>query len=150
MKIAIGCDHAGLELKEVIVKELEQLGIDVLDVGTHNCDSVDYPDYGKMVAQKVSGGDVQRGVLICGTGIGMSIVANKFKGVRAALCHDHNTAIMSRQHNDSNIMVLGSRVISKELAVEMLHLWLDTPYEGGRHQQRLQKLKHIEDSTKHG
>ncbi|MBF0519383.1 MAG: ribose 5-phosphate isomerase B [Nitrospirae bacterium] len=148
MKIAIGCDHAGLQLKEAIKTELARLGLEVADVGTNSCDSVDYPDFGQMAAKMVSSGKAQRGILICGTGIGMSIVANKFSGIRAALCNDVQTAILSREHNDSNVLVLGARVTAQELALEMLRVWLDTPYEGGRHQRRLQKLKNIEDSVK--
>ncbi|QWR77582.1 ribose 5-phosphate isomerase B [Candidatus Magnetomonas plexicatena] len=150
MKIAIGCDHAGLQLKEAIKIELERLGHEASDVGTNTCDSVDYPDYGQMAAQMVSSGKANRGILICGTGIGMSIVANKYSGIRAALCNDVQTAVLSRQHNDSNILVLGARVTAQELALKMLHVWLDTPYEGGRHQRRLQKIKNIEDSVKDG
>ena len=144
MKIALGCDHGGWELKNIIEGVLKSLDIEVVDMGTGNEDSVDYPDYGEKVAEAVSHGEVDRGIAVCGTGIGMSIVANKYPGVRAALCHDSFTARMSRLHNDSNILVLGGRVTGREVAVEMLKQWLATPFEGGRHKRRLDKIDHIE------
>ena len=144
MKIALGCDHGGWELKNIIEGVLKSLDIEVVDMGTGNEDSVDYPDYGEKVAKAVSHGEVDRGIAVCGTGIGMSIVANKYPGVRAALCHDSFTARMSRLHNDSNVLVLGGRVTGREVAVEMLKQWLATPFEGGRHKRRLDKIDHIE------
>ena len=144
MKIALGCDHGGWELKNIIEGVLKSLDIEVVDMGTGSEDSVDYPDYGEKVAEAVSSGQVERGIAVCGTGIGMSIVANKYPGVRAALCHDSFTARMSRLHNDSNILVLGGRVTGREVAVEMLKQWLATPFEGGRHKRRLDKIDHIE------
>lgn len=144
MKIALGCDHGGWELKGIIEGVLKSLDIEVVDMGTGNEDSVDYPDYATKVAEAVSKGAVDRGVAVCGTGIGMSIVANKYPGVRAALCHDSFTARMSRLHNDSNILVLGGRVTGREVAVEMLKQWLATPFEGGRHKRRLDKIENIE------
>ena len=144
MKIALGCDHGGWELKDAIAAELKSLGIEVVDMGTENEDSVDYPDYAARVAEAVSGGSVDRGIAVCGTGIGMSIVANKYPGVRAALCHDSFTARMSRLHNDANVLVLGGRVTGREVAMEMLKQWLATPFEGGRHERRVKKIAEIE------
>jgi ribose 5-phosphate isomerase B len=147
MKVAIASDHAGLELKAEIHRLLKERQIEPLDLGTDNADSVDYPDYGTLVAQAVSSGRVQRGILICGTGIGMSIVANKFSGARAALCHDIQTARTSRQHNDANILVLGGRVLEDKTALEMVGVWLETPFEGGRHARRVPKISEIEKKT---
>jgi ribose 5-phosphate isomerase B len=147
MKIALGCDHGGLELKNYVEATLKALDMEVIDMGTMSEDSVDYPDYAAKVAMAVSGGAADLGVAICGTGIGMSIVANKYPGVRAALCHDSYTARMSRLHNDANILVLGGRVIGREVALELLKLWLATPFEGGRHQRRLDKIKDIEKAV---
>jgi len=145
MKIALGCDHGGWELKEAIAATLKSLDIEVLDMGTESEESVDYPDFASKVAGAVSTGKADRGVTICGTGIGMSIVANKFPGVRAALCHDSFTARMSRLHNDANILVMGGRVTGREVALDMLKQWLATPFEGGgRHQRRLDKIADIE------
>ncbi|MCG6552973.1 MAG: ribose 5-phosphate isomerase B [Candidatus Magnetominusculus sp. LBB02] len=146
MVIAVGCDHAGVELKGQISGLLRGEGIEVRDVGTNSSASVDYPDYGAKAAEAVSKGQVDRAVLICGSGIGMSIVANKYKNVRAALCHDVVTARLCRQHNDANILVIGSRVIAEELAAEILKTWLYTKYEGGRHDARLKKISKIEES----
>ena len=144
MKIALGCDHGGWELKSIIEGVLKTLDIEVVDMGNGSEESVDYPDYGLKVAEAVSKGRVDRGIAVCGTGIGMSIVANKYPGVRAALCHDSFTARMSRLHNDSNVLVLGGRVTGREVAVEMLKQWLATPFEGGRHKRRLDKIDEIE------
>ena len=144
MKLAIGADHGGFELKNEIVGFLKKIGkIEVIDFGTAGPDSVDYPDYGKKVSEAVSNGQADRGILICGTGIGMSIVANRYPKIRAALCHDHFTAKMSRQHNDSNILVMGERVIGRGVACEIVQTWLDTEFEGGRHQLRLDKIGKI-------
>lgn len=147
-KIAIGSDHAGLELKNMIKSLLSGLGIVAVDYGTGDVSSVDYPDFGEKVARAVSTGEIRRGILICGTGVGMSIVANKFPGVRAALCHDTFTARMSRLHNDSNILVLGSRVIKEETAEEIVRTWLETPFEGGRHERRIDKITTLEKRIK--
>jgi ribose 5-phosphate isomerase B len=143
-KIAIASDHAGLDLKNKIIKFLQETGQPVSDLGTHNRDSVDYPDYGIPVAQAVSEGKIERGILICGTGIGMSIVANKFPGVRAALCYDPFTAKVSRLHNDANVLVLGERVLEEKTALEIVRLWLATGFDGGRHERRLAKINEIE------
>ena len=119
------------------------MGIAVTDVGTHSEASMDYPDTGKIVAQQIASGEHDRGILICGTGLGMSMVANKFPHVRAALCNDLFSASMSRRHNDANILVMGGRVIGDILALEILRTWLETPFEGGRHQRRLDMFDHI-------
>jgi ribose 5-phosphate isomerase B len=142
--VIIGCDHAAFPLKEKIKAYLEGLGIPVEDVGTDSEQSVDYPDFGIRVARRVSGGDPGRGILLCGTGIGMSMVANRFPGVRAARCGGVFDAAMSRRHNDANILVLGGRVIGEALAMEIVRTWLETPFEGGRHQRRLDKFDRIE------
>ncbi len=144
MKIAIGSDHGGFELKEVLKALLTSQSVDVMDLGTTDEASVDYPDFGIRVSEKVSKGEVERGVLVCGTGIGMSVVANKFPRVRAALVHDLFSARFSREHNDSNILVLGGRVIGKDLAKEIVQVWLNTPFAGGRHQKRLDKIAALE------
>ena len=144
MKIAIASDHAGRELKKEIVTFLKEKAMDVIDYGVDNPESVDYPDYGIKVAGAVSKGIVDMGILSCGTGIGMSIVANKFPNVRAALCTDIFTARMSRMHNDANVLVLGGRVIDKVIALSMVDAWLKTGFEGGRHQQRLDKIRNLE------
>ena len=144
MKLAIGCDHAGLSLKNVIAGILEQQGIELKDMGTNSEESCNYPDYGERVSEAVSNGSVDRGILVCGTGIGMSIVANKFPGVRAALCSEDYSAKMSRLHNDSNILVLPGRIINEDTAKEIIKIWLETDFEGGRHQGRLDKIKAIE------
>src|SRR3970282_249545 len=136
MKIAIASDPAGRELKEEIVSFLKEKGIEVIDYGVDNPESVDYPDYGIKVAGAVSKGLAGMGILSCGTGIGMSIVANKFPNVRAALCNDLFTARMSRLHNDANVLVLGGRVIGKDLAAEIVKVWLTTDFEGERHSKR--------------
>ncbi len=140
-KIAIASDHAGVELKAAINEVLEAEGLAVLDLGPDNPgQSVDYPDYGKAVAKRVSNGELKRGILICGTGIGMSIVANKYPGVRAALVHDRFTAEAAKEHNNANILVLGARVVTVDLAKELVLLWLKTGYAGGRHQRRIDKI----------
>lgn len=144
MKLAIGCDHGGFELKEEVLKFLKtRADIQVSDLGPGGKDSVDYPDFGAKVSEAVSGGSADRGILICGTGIGMSIVANRYPKVRAALCHDHFTAQMSREHNDANILVMGERVLGKGVALEIVQTWLDTAFAGGRHQLRLDKIMKI-------
>ncbi|MGB9710240.1 MAG: ribose 5-phosphate isomerase B [Thermodesulfovibrio sp.] len=144
MKVAIGSDHAGFELKETVSHMLKNIGYEVVDMGTGSSCSVDYPDYAEAVAKAVSEGAVERGILICGTGIGMSIVANKFKNVRAALCNDLFTAKMSRLHNDANILCIGGRVVGKDLAMEIVNVWFNTSFEGGRHIRRLEKINLIE------
>ena len=148
MKIGIGCDHAGLELKLEIISVLNDKGIECIDYGTNGPQSVDYPDFGEKVSEAVSTGKIDRGILICGTGIGMSIVANKFPGVRASLCNDLFAARMSRLHNDANILVMGGRVIGKDLAKEIVRVWFSTDFEAGRHTNRLGKIVTIEGKIK--
>jgi ribose 5-phosphate isomerase B len=151
MTIAIGCDHAGFELKKEIISLLDDLHIECIDYGTEGPQSVDYPDFGEKVSDAVSSGKIDKGILICGTGIGMSIVANKFPNVRASLCNELFTAKMSRLHNDANILVLGGRIVGKDLAKEIVRVWVSTNFEGERHRARLKKITLIEDRlTKHG
>jgi len=151
MTIAIGCDHAGVELKKELLSLLNNLHIQYVDYGTDSPESVDYPDFGEKVSEAVSSGRIAKGILICGTGIGMSIVANKFSGVRASLCNDLFTARMSRLHNDANILVIGGRIVGKDLAQEIVKTWVSTPFEGNRHCRRLDKITKIEERlTKHG
>jgi len=140
MKIIIGSDHAGYSMKERVKAHLSERDIQVEDVGAHSEESVDYTDFGKKVAQKVSDGTFDRGILICGTGLGMSMVANRYRGVRAALVNDLFSAIMSRRHNDSNILAMGGRLIGDTLAFQLVDTWLETPFDGGRHQGRLEKM----------
>jgi ribose 5-phosphate isomerase B len=140
MKIAIGSDHGGFELKEKIRGLLIELGHEVLDLGCYSLDPVDYPVQGREVAKSVASAQCERGILVCGTGIGMSLVANRIPGVRAALCHDIFTARMSREHNDSNILCMGGRVIGPGLAEEMVKVWLITPFKGGRHSRRINMI----------
>ena len=138
--IIIGSDHAGYALKEKVKSFVAEKGIELEDVGTYSEDSVDYPDFGIKVASNVSQGIFQRGILICGSGIGMSMVANRFGNVRAALCNDLFSAIMCRRHNNANILVMGGRIIGEALAMEIVKAWLETGFEGGRHQGRIDKL----------
>ena len=144
MKVAIGCDHAGMAMKNQLTPILEELDIELEDFGTKSEESCDYPDYGEKVSDAVSKGSVDRGILVCGTGIGMSIVANKFPGVRAALCSEDYSAKMSRLHNDANLLVLPGRIIDSNTAGEIVTTWFKTEFEGGRHQRRLDKIKAIE------
>lgn len=148
MVVAIGCDHAGVELKEELKAHLKDMTVEVRDFGTVGPLSVDYPDFGELVSVAVSKGEADRGILICGTGIGMSIVANKFPGIRAALCSEPFSAKMSRLHNDSNILVIGGRVTGSALAVEITRVWMETPFEGGRHQKRLDKIASVEEKIR--
>jgi ribose 5-phosphate isomerase B len=140
--IVIGSDHAGYALKEFIKAYLTDLHLTVEDCGANSEASVDYSDIGLQVAQKIAAGN-GRGILICGTGIGMSMAANRINNVRAALCNDIFSAVMSRRHNDANILVMGGRVIGTELAKEIVRVWLETPFEGGRHQRRIDKLDQV-------
>lgn len=142
--IVVGSDHGGLELKEAVKRLLAERGEVFEDCGTDNGNSVDYPDFGIKVAQRVSSGEAVKGILFCGTGIGMSIVANKFPRVRAALATDSFMARMAKEHNNANILVLGGRVLDESTALEMVGAWLDAEYEGGRHQGRLDKIAALE------
>lgn len=143
--IVIGCDHAAFALKERLKQHLRENGYDVIDVGVKDKQSVDYPDFGNAVASRVSSGAVERGILLCGTGLGMSMVANRHPHVRAALCNDLFSALMSRRHNNANILVLGGRVVGDVLALEILQTWLKTEFEGGRHQKRLDIFDRVPD-----
>ncbi|MCP3876070.1 MAG: ribose 5-phosphate isomerase B [Desulfobacteraceae bacterium] len=140
--IIMGSDHAAFELKEKIKGYLTDKGYSIEDAGTQSAASVNYVDYGKKVAGAVSNGQFSKGILLCGTGLGMSMVANRFSKVRAALCSDIFSAKMSRVHNDSNILVLGGRLVGDVLAFELVQTWLDTPFEGGRHLERIQAIDH--------
>jgi ribose 5-phosphate isomerase B len=144
MKIAIGADHAGFAAKEEIKTVIKALGHQVLDQGTTGEASVDYPDFAQKVAQAVVSGEADKGVLICGTGIGMSIAANKVEGIRAALIGDEKTAALSRQHNDANVFCAGARITPVVKIAESLKVWLQTPFEGGRHQNRVAKITALE------
>jgi ribose 5-phosphate isomerase B len=140
MRIALGADHAGFALKELIKAHLDSRGIPYTDFGTGNTESVDYPDFATAVARQVATGSFDRGVLVCGTGIGMAIAANKVAGVRAAPIVDEQSAVLSREHNDANVLALGARITGTEQATRLLDLFLDTPFAGGRHQRRIEKL----------
>jgi len=142
--IALGADHAGYELKEALKGWLINHGYQVLDLGTHSTDSVDYPDYAVLVGEAVADHKVEQGLLVCGTGIGTAMTANKVPGVRAALCGDLYTARMSREHNDANVLVLGGRLMDAEMSADILRAWLETDFAGGRHARRVGKIADIE------
>lgn len=144
MKIAIGSDHGGFNLKKTIIEYLEENNIEYRDFGCYSEESVDYPDFARLVAEAVSRGEFDSGILICGTGIGVSIAANKVKGIRAALCNDCFSARMAREHNDANILAMGERVIGKGLALEIIKTWLESKFQGGRHQRRIDKIMQLE------
>lgn len=144
MRIAIASDHRGYHLKEKVISMLRSKGHEVIDDGTLNDESVDYPDFAAIVAEKVGSGQIDRGVLICGTGIGMAIAANKFAGVRAAACNDEVTAEMSRRHNDANILCLSADLLSPRVVERMIEIWIDTEFEGGRHMRRVEKIRELE------
>ena len=144
MRIAVGSDHRGVELRAKLIEFLRQLGQEVDDLGTYDRQEVDYPDIAAAVARKVGGGEVDRGILVCGTGVGMCIVANKIPGVRAAPCHDDITAEMSRRHNDLNVLCLSGDLIGERLADRLVEIWLKTPFDGGRHARRNQKIADLE------
>lgn len=145
MMLAIGCDHGGFELKTHIIKHLKEQGIEVYDFGTYSEESCDYPDIAEKVAKAVAAGEYERGILICGTGIGISIAANKVKGIRAALCADVYSAKMTRLHNDANILCLGGRVTGRELAFMICDTFLSQEFEGGRHSNRIAKIHALEN-----
>jgi ribose 5-phosphate isomerase B len=140
VKIVLAADHGGFELKEIIKKSLLQAGREVVDVGCSSSDSVDYPDYAEKAVSTMVTGDCERGILVCGTGIGMSIAANRHKKIRAANCFDIDTAKLSREHNNANILCLGARVLEIDKAIQMVMAWLETEFSGGRHQKRVAKF----------
>ncbi len=139
-KVAVAADHAGFALKQEVTRLLAELGLEVVDLGTHSADSVDYPDFGFRLGEAISSGAAPVGIAVCGSGIGISIAANRHPSVRAALCHDVTSARLSRQHNDANVLALGARLIGAEVARHCVEAFLTTPFEGGRHQRRVDKL----------
>lgn len=141
MRVLVASDHAGFELKGVVASYARECGHEVIDLGPATSDAVDYPDYAHLVARRVAVGEADRGVLICGTGIGMAIAANRHRGVRAALCCDAFTAEAARRHNDANVLCLGGRTTTAEAAVQILDIFLSTPFDGGRHQRRVEKIE---------
>lgn len=142
--IAIGCDHAAIDLKQTIMAHLDEQGIEYINLGTDG-DPCDYPDMAKAVAEKITSGECEKGILLCGTGIGMSMAANKIKGIRAAVCSDEFSAKYTRLHNDANILCMGARVIGAGLAIELTDIFLSTGFEGGRHQRRVDKITALEE-----
>ena len=146
--IILGSDHAGFELKERVKKALERLGVPCEDVGTRSTDSVDYPDYAHRVAEAVGNGRYARGIVVCGTGLGVSMAANRHPGVRAAVAYDEETARLSREHNDANVLALGGRSLDHGLAERILEVWLETPFAGGRHARRVAKIETAGTETK--
>ena len=147
-KIALGSDHAGFRLKNAILKHLEEKGIDCFDFGTHDEESIDYVRYGEKVGLAVTSDEYDLGILVCGTGVGISIAANKVSGVRAAVCSDIFTTVMSRKHNDANILALGARTLGEGLALMLVDAFLETEHEGGRHQDRVQMIHKLEDKCR--
>ena len=145
MKIAIASDHTGVELKSEIIKYLKELGHEVSDFGTNSAESIDYPIYGKKVSEEISKGNYDGGVLICGTGIGISLAANKIKGIRAAVCSEPYSAKLSKQHNNSNIIAFGARVVGVDLAKMIVKEWIEAKFEGGRHLKRVELISKIEN-----
>ena len=145
MKIALGCDHGALALKNDLIPHLEKLGYEVKDFGTYSLDSCDYPDFAGPAAQAVASGECEKGIVLCTTGIGVSITANKVKGIRCALLSDVMSARMTRQHNDTNMMAIGAAVVGQMLALEIIDTWLGTEFEGGRHQRRIDKMMALEN-----
>lgn len=146
MKIAIGCDHVGYELKGKVIEHLKEKGIEVRDFGTHSSERTDYPIFGEAVAHAVVQKECDKGIVICGTGVGISIAANKVKGIRAVVCSEPYSALLSRQHNDTNILAFGARVVGSDLALMIVDAWLSGEYEGGRHAHRVQMIADIENA----
>lgn len=144
MKIVVGSDHRGFKLKEYVKRKLEDRGFEVIDVGTNSVRSVDYPDFAVKACREIQQGNAERGILICGTGIGMSITANKMRGIRAALVFNESMAEMSSRHNDANVICLSASLTSEALASRLIDVWIDTPFEGGRHKRRIEKIRKIE------
>jgi len=143
--IALGCDHGGFALKQAVKKFLDEKGLEYKDYGTYTEESCDYPSYGEAVAKAIVNGECDRGILICGTGIGISLAANKVKGIRAALCHNEFTAQMCREHNNAQILAMGARVLEEDMALRIVDIFLNTEFAGGRHETRVNKLMEIEN-----
>lgn len=150
MRVAIASDHRGYHAKEQMKRVLMQMGHDVLDLGTQTDKSTDYPDYAVPVAVAVRDGEAERGVLLCGSGIGMSMTANKIRGIRAALCHDELTAEMSRRHNDANVLCMGGDLLGDEIMRRIIAIWMSTEFEGGRHERRIQKIMALDEAAPEG
>jgi ribose 5-phosphate isomerase B len=150
MKVAIASDHRGYHLKERVISLLKSKDHEVIDDGPASDEAVDYPDFAALVARKVSKGEVERGILICGTGLGMAIAANKFPGVRAANCADEVTAELSRRHNDLNVLCLSGDLLSSRITERLVEIWLDTEFEGGRHKRRVSKIRQLEEENRMG
>jgi ribose 5-phosphate isomerase B len=150
MRIAVGSDHRGVSMRAKIIRLLTRLGHEVTDLGTHADESVDYPDVAALVARQVCNKEVDRGILVCGTGLGMCIAANKFPGVRAAPCHDDLTAEMSRRHNDLNVLCLSGDILGERLVDRLVEIWLRTEFEGGRHARRIRKIVELENECHNG
>ena len=146
--IAIGSDHGGYELKQFVMKHLDELGLEYKDYGTYSAESCDYPVYGEAVARAVAGGEAEKGIVICGTGIGISITANKVKGIRAALCGDCYSAEFTRRHNDANVLAMGARVTGSGLACKIVDTFLNTEFEGGRHAKRIALIAELEEKER--
>jgi ribose 5-phosphate isomerase B len=146
MKVAIGADHAGFEVKEKIKKLLDEMQIPYEDVGTYSTDPVDYPDFSAKVGQKVASGEVDQGIVVCGSGIGVAIAANKIKGIRAAQAWNEETARLARQHNNANVLAIGARVLPEEEISKIIRAWFNANFDGGRHQRRIEKIKALEES----
>ena len=143
-KVSVGCDHAGFPYKQAVIEAIKSLGLEVIDCGTNSADRVDYPDFGEAAARKVASGEAKYGVVICGSGIGISIAANKVHGIRCALCHDHLSAQLCRQHNDANMCSVGARLLGVDVVTDIVKTFLTTEFEGGRHVQRIEKIHQIE------
>lgn len=150
MRISIGSDHRGLAIRPKVIALVTRLGHEVIDVGSHECEPVDYPDIASVVGRMVARGEADRGILICGTGLGMCIAANKIPGVRAGPCHDDLTAEMSRRHNDLNVLCLSADMLGERLIDRMVEIWLNTPFEGGRHARRVAKIRALEEEIAKG
>jgi len=146
-KVLIASDHAGFDGKEAVKKTLEEMGVQYEDLGTGSLDSVDYPDFAERVARRVAGGEAERGILLCGSGIGMEIAANKINGVRAALAWNEETAELARRHNDANVVAVGARTTPRETIVQIIRAFLTTDFEGGRHQRRIEMIKKLEEES---
>ena len=143
-KVSVGCDHAGFPYKQMVIDTIKSMGHEVIDCGTNSTDRVDYPDFGEATARKVANGEAKYGVVICGSGIGISIAANKVHGIRCALCHDHLSAQLCRQHNDANMLSIGARLTGPDVATDIVKTFLTTDFEGGRHTDRVAKIHKIE------